>query len=309
MGDPMSSVVISGDTSGSVTLDAPAISGNTVLTLPTTSGTILTTAGGATVPFALGSASTPSITFTGDTNTGIFSPTADTIAFAEGGAEVARFDSAGNLGIGTSGPTQVLDIVRGSGDPAIRIQSAGGAYFIVNRSSGQVELINAANQAMLFGTNNTERMRIDSAGRVTMSAQPAFFAGIGAVSDATFNLNQFLPYNQTVLNTGGFFNTSTNRFTAPVAGRYFFSWNTFYTDSGGLSNDMQTGLNVNGSYISFSGGDAFVNVARPSTSGVICIGCSAVVNLAANDVVGIMARTNNVRVYQGHCNFSGYLVG
>ena len=72
---------------------------------------------------------------------------------------------------------------------------------------------------------------------------------------------------------------------------------------------MQTGLNVNGSYISFSGGDAFVNVARPSTSGVICVGCSAVVNLAANDVVGIMARTNNVRVYQGHCNFSGYLVG
>jgi hypothetical protein len=43
MGDPMSSVVISGDTSGSVTLSAPAVSGTTTLTLPATTGTVLTT--------------------------------------------------------------------------------------------------------------------------------------------------------------------------------------------------------------------------------------------------------------------------
>jgi hypothetical protein len=42
----MSSVVISGDTSGTVTLQAPAVSGSTVLTLPATSGTVLTTASG-----------------------------------------------------------------------------------------------------------------------------------------------------------------------------------------------------------------------------------------------------------------------
>jgi hypothetical protein len=38
----MSSVVIAGDTSGSVTLNAPAVAGTTTLTLPTTSGTVLT---------------------------------------------------------------------------------------------------------------------------------------------------------------------------------------------------------------------------------------------------------------------------
>ena len=37
----MSSVVISGDTSGSITLQAPAVSGTTTLTLPATSGTVL----------------------------------------------------------------------------------------------------------------------------------------------------------------------------------------------------------------------------------------------------------------------------
>lgn len=42
----MSSVVIAGDTSGSVTLAAPSVAGTTTLTLPATSGTILTTTGG-----------------------------------------------------------------------------------------------------------------------------------------------------------------------------------------------------------------------------------------------------------------------
>jgi hypothetical protein len=39
----MSSVVISGNTSGTITLDAPAVAGTTTLTLPTTNGTIITT--------------------------------------------------------------------------------------------------------------------------------------------------------------------------------------------------------------------------------------------------------------------------
>ena len=39
----MSSVVIAGDTSGSVTLSAPSVAGTTTLTLPSTSGTVVTT--------------------------------------------------------------------------------------------------------------------------------------------------------------------------------------------------------------------------------------------------------------------------
>jgi len=39
----MSSVIIAGNTSGTITLDAPNVAGTTTLTLPTTSGTILTT--------------------------------------------------------------------------------------------------------------------------------------------------------------------------------------------------------------------------------------------------------------------------
>jgi len=39
----MSSVIIAGNTSGTITLDAPNVAGTTTLTLPTTSGTVITT--------------------------------------------------------------------------------------------------------------------------------------------------------------------------------------------------------------------------------------------------------------------------
>jgi hypothetical protein len=80
-----------------------------------------------TVP--AGSAAAPAITTTGDTNTGIFFPAADTIAFAEGGAEAMRIDSSGRVGIGTTSPTGILN-VKGTGGDAMpatsgSTQSAG----------------------------------------------------------------------------------------------------------------------------------------------------------------------------------------
>jgi hypothetical protein len=62
--------------------------------------TTLSVSGVAT--FSAGTAAAPAITTTGDTNTGIFFPAADTIAFSEGGAEAARIDSSGNFCLGTN---------------------------------------------------------------------------------------------------------------------------------------------------------------------------------------------------------------
>ena len=61
--------------------------------------------------FSAGTVSAPSITTSGDTNTGIFFPAADTIAFTEGGVESMRIDSDGDVGIGTASPSYRLHVV------------------------------------------------------------------------------------------------------------------------------------------------------------------------------------------------------
>ena len=58
-----------------------------------------------------GSAGTPTISPTSDTNTGIFFPAADTIGFAEGGSEVMRIDSSGRVGIGATSLVARLQIL------------------------------------------------------------------------------------------------------------------------------------------------------------------------------------------------------
>lgn len=55
--------------------------------------------------FAAGSAGAPSISPSGNSNTGVFFPAADTVAISEGGVEALRVDSNANVGIGTVTPS------------------------------------------------------------------------------------------------------------------------------------------------------------------------------------------------------------
>ena len=70
----MSSVVISGDTSGSITLSAPAVAGTNTITLPASTGTVLTTgspqSGGVIQVVSTTSTSTYSTTSTSFVDTG-----------------------------------------------------------------------------------------------------------------------------------------------------------------------------------------------------------------------------------------------
>jgi uncharacterized protein (AIM24 family) len=117
-------------TTGSVTL-ADGADGNLTVALNGT-GQVIVNAG------AVG---TPTIAPTGDTNTGIYFPAADTIAFAEGGAEAMRIDSSANLQF-NSGYGSVATAygcrawVNFNGTGTVAIRASGNVSSITDNGTG-----------------------------------------------------------------------------------------------------------------------------------------------------------------------------
>ena len=77
--------------------------------------------------------------------------------------ERLRIDSSGNVGIGTASPTAKLHVAGGA-DSTIRNTASAGSSWFVGSNVGSYILHNESNTPMLFTTNGTERMRIDSSG-------------------------------------------------------------------------------------------------------------------------------------------------
>jgi hypothetical protein len=181
--------------------------------------------------FAAGSASAPSITPTGDSNTGIFFPAADTIAFAEGGVEALRIDSSQRVGIGLTNPSQKLEVVGGE-IKAGRVDSSS--------EGGQVSFGRATDNATgwyidVYGNTSTPSLRfvdvsnsavratIDGSGRFTLPYQP-FVSTTSITGSVSGNNNHIWGTSGYVFtNRGNHWSESTGRFTAPVDGVYYVS--------------------------------------------------------------------------------------
>jgi hypothetical protein len=157
-----------------------------------------------TVVAAAGTALLPSITTTGDLNTGMWFPAADTIAFSEGGVEALRIDSSGNVGIGTSSPAAKLHVAGtsrfvsgGATSPAITVTQgyingdiSSANFTIGNFGDGSSEMRVGTRGFTTFFTGavdnatGTERMRIDSSGNVGIGMTPVASYGLLQVGSA-----------------------------------------------------------------------------------------------------------------------------
>jgi hypothetical protein len=106
----------------------------------TSSTTGITSALPVNVP--LGTAAAPTVTFTGDLNTGIYSPGADQVSVATGGTEQLRIDSTGQLeavSLGSaSAPTYSFTT-----DPNTGIYSPGADQVAISTNGSQRLLINS----------------------------------------------------------------------------------------------------------------------------------------------------------------------
>jgi len=124
---------------------------------------------------AAGTTAAPSITPTGDSNTGIFFPSADTIAFGEGGSEAARIDSSGRFGLGTTSASVRLhvNVDSASETDVARFQASNGSdvQFLdigVDPTGNLVsyDATGSTGGAHVFRRGGGEAMRIDDASRL-----------------------------------------------------------------------------------------------------------------------------------------------
>jgi len=129
----------------------------------------------STAILGAGTVTTPSISTTGDTNTGIYFPAADTIAFTEGGTEVMRINSSGNVGISTTTMVAKLNVLS-AGENVALFQSSAAPALIRFRDSGTTydPYIASYGNAMAFGRyGSSETMRIDSSGNTFIGVSSA----------------------------------------------------------------------------------------------------------------------------------------
>ena len=128
------------------------------------------------------------IVHTGDTNTAIRFPAADTFTVETGGSERFRVTSAGLVGIGTDNPGDELDI-QNNGASFINIKNntdSGRLVLGSNTSANQIKSADSGNGAralqIFTGTTTTNGINIDTSGRVlvgnTQDSSP-FSWGIG----------------------------------------------------------------------------------------------------------------------------------
>jgi hypothetical protein len=160
----------------------------------------------------------------------------------------------------------------------------------------------AAGNSEIWSTGSIKALEMTTQGYVKQEYQPAF--RVGKTSGQQGSGGSYIDpvsFQTSYFNIGNHFNLSTDKFTAPVAGRYMFGWML------GMYRYSATWMGIY-SYVnnSFLAHTQTFNYSAPSW---INFDGSVLVQLQANDTFHIVGRhDSNAGIDNSGC-FWGYLVG
>jgi len=232
----------------------------------------------------------------------------------------------GNVGLGTSSPDERLHVMESSAgsvtahtESVIVAERNGNCYFsaigttgagllMANTAGNEIGRINYgfSDNIMQFYTSNAEALRINSAGIVTKPLQPAFSAQ--AVATNNFGVGAWHIMNCTeIFDNNADFNPSTNKFTAPVTGRYQLNLtlrlDNLQTNASYFYVNIQTSNRANYNIMATDGYDAAVPYFGISTS--------VLADMDAGDTANVnyyIAAGSSVSDIHNESRFTGFLV-
>ena len=245
-------------------------------------------------------------------DTNINRPASGVLGFNINSSEKVRITSAGSVGINSTSPDRRFTLHQ---DATCRMNlkslsnSTAGIEFgdEADHNAGYIVYDNT-NNSFQVGLNGTgEKLRISSEGYVTKPNNPAFRARSSSGGWKSFGNTNFntMPFNAEDFDSGGNYNTSTYKFTVPVAGKYYFYCQMLH--------DGTTGNGANSGKMQIYVGSDIVTFAKSGTQGEI-VSCSTVWDCTVGEEVYCQGATNTTNPDDWHGDsyysyFTGYLIG
>ena len=122
------------------------------------------TSRGGRIRAAVSSAANPTFSFQDDTNTGLFSTTADILGLATAGSVAVTIDASQNVGIGTASPAAKMEIAGSSGN--YQFSGVGNQFSFTGATVNYIRASNSVGSLRFRTGGDNDRLTIDYTGKV-----------------------------------------------------------------------------------------------------------------------------------------------